>query len=107
MNEWITEIENQDKLEPGQSGWWPIWGASVLEVQVGDVVVDSSGAYEVYGMLGSTLTQRGFGTSEGEIWAGFMAKIKILRRGTGMTLGEFVDQPAAARAAYERIRAES
>lgn len=106
MSKAIEEIEIQGKLEPGTEGWWPVWGASVLEVRIGDVVVDSSGAYEVYSFLGSTLTQRGFYTSEGEIWAGFMARIKIIRKGTGMTLGEFVDQPAAARARYERIRSE-
>lgn len=106
MSKAIEEISNQGNLQPGTEGWWPVWGASVLEVQVGDVVIDSSGAYEVYGMLGSTLTKRGFSTSEGEIWAGFLARIKILRKGTGMMLGEFVDQPAAARARYERIREE-
>lgn len=106
MSKAIEEIEAQGTLQSGTEGWWTVWGASVLEVQVGDVVVDSSGAYEVYGMLGSTLTQRGFATSEGEIWAGFIARIKILRRGTGMMLGEFVEQTAAARARYERIREE-
>jgi hypothetical protein len=32
-------LEAQGSLQPGQEGWWKVWGASVRDVQPGDIVM--------------------------------------------------------------------
>lgn len=96
----IEEIEAQGALEPGQEGWWRVWGASILDVKAGDVVVDRTGAYEVFEVKGRTLTQVVMETSEGEIRAGMMAQIKLIRKSTHNILSDTVGDQGAHVAAY-------
>lgn len=86
----IEEIEAQGKLERGQAGWWQVWGASALDIQAGDVVVDSQGPYEVFAVKGKGLTTLALDTSEGDIHVGFQANIRVIRKGTENTLAESI-----------------
>lgn len=96
----IEEIEAQGTLEPGQDGWWRVWGASILDVKAGDVVIDTEGAYEVHEVTGRTLTQVVLQTSEGEICVGMMARINVVRKTTHNTLADTCGDGFAARAKY-------
>lgn len=34
-----AEFEAQPRLQPGEAGWWKVWGASVRDIRAGDLVL--------------------------------------------------------------------
>lgn len=35
----VAEFEAQQALEPGQCGWWKVWGARPVNIRPGDIVI--------------------------------------------------------------------
>jgi hypothetical protein len=91
------EMEAQGRIAPGTEGWWEVWGASVRDVQAGDLVLAQSGVDEQEAMLvDDTFTakadpiRRGFVVEGERVTMGVLCKIVLLRRGTHHTLAESV-----------------
>jgi hypothetical protein len=41
VEECRTQMESDTRLQPGQEGWWRVWGAKTWDVKVGDIIVTS------------------------------------------------------------------
>lgn len=110
-----TEIINsQPALQPGQDGYWRVWGASVRDVQAGDIVLlkyadGEACEYEVdaYAPRGNdhdTVTQafRGVGNlndqirprfraTDGELFTiGALQPMALIRKSTHNILSDYV-----------------
>lgn len=91
----IQEFEAQDRLQPGQAGWWKVWGARVSDIRIGDIVMCKNGSdgSVMTDYVAGTFTskaaplRRGFFDHDGEIFTiGVMAPVVLVRFGTHNTL---------------------
>lgn len=87
---WNDLIEAQGRLEPGQPGYWKVWGASAHNIRPGDVVLlDPDGDFELVDDVFTAkaapirvgLVIRGERTT-----IGALCPVIVLRQGTHNTL---------------------
>ena len=89
----ITEmIENQGTLEPGQSGYWKVWGARPRHIRKGDIILtDSNGPFE---MVEDTFMAKAFPCRVGlviggeRLTLGALCPVIVLRYGTHNILAD-------------------
>ena len=97
MNDIITNtLDAQGVLQPGEEGYWKIWGAHARDVQVGDLLMvrwnkaDGSheiGEYEIAELLDDEVIAPKFRATDGRTFRiGALQKIVLLRKGTHHTL---------------------
>jgi hypothetical protein len=96
----ILDAQNDDNggvLQPGQEGFWKIWGASARDVEAGDLIMvrweAKDGSHELKEHALQARLPEGdgiapkFQAESGEIFRlGMLQKIVLLRWGTGNTL---------------------
>jgi hypothetical protein len=88
----IQELKAQGKIQPGEEGWWPVWGASPMDIKPGDII-------GIYGEKDWTFIRDTFqakshplrvGLVDGkdgmEFTLGVLVRIVLFRRGTHNTL---------------------
>lgn len=85
-----AQAQGQGTLQPGEQGWWRVWGANITHVRAGDILLAKGDAptliAERFEAKAAPLRQ-GFVSAEGERFTmGAMARIEILRPGTHNTL---------------------
>ena len=39
VDECKAQMESETRLQPGEEGWWRLWGARTYHIKVGDVIV--------------------------------------------------------------------
>lgn len=88
-------LNEQGVLQPGDSGYWKLWGACVMDIETGDLVMckgASGGSFDQFeitevlspreGYL-TDLCRRRFRDAEGEIFSlGMLCPVIVLRKGT-------------------------
>lgn len=87
-----AEIEAQGELQPGEAGWWQVWGASPRDIEGGDYVLlkTEGGVDEFY--VAETYRCANHGMQYGiivdgvKMTLGALSRITILRPGTKSTL---------------------
>jgi hypothetical protein len=98
----IIDAQNEDNggvLQPGQEGYWKIWGASSRDVVAGDLVIarweqeDGSHVLAEYAIQEKLDNGNGFAprflAESGESFRlGALQRIVVLRWGTGNTLSK-------------------
>lgn len=95
-----TELETQPTLQPGETGWWKVWGARAQDIRPGDIVVVSTAGvideFQVadpapYGDGLKDLIRRRFRASTGELFSvGALQAMTLLRKGTRNTLADSI-----------------
>lgn len=87
-----AEIEAQGVLQPGEPGWWEVWGASPQDVRTGDYLLfgDGEEMYIQYAERASNGWQVRY-QRDGEWYRmGLGCRLVLLRRGTRHTLSDTV-----------------
>ena len=90
------EAEAQGSLAPGEPGWWKVWGARVLDIRTGDMVLWQSSDYQeamlVEGLYRAKSYPMRWGmVVEGEqITMGSLVPMTLLRKGTHNTLADSI-----------------
>lgn len=90
----MAEFESQPALDPGQDGWWKVWGASPQDIRAGDLVFTRG---EADGDVDSFFVQETFTSKAAPMRVGIvvdgrqqsigaLAPIVLVRRGTKNTL---------------------
>lgn len=86
-------IEAQGVLQPGDEGFWPVWGATPQDIRAGDYVITAGGdefyVQETYRSNAAPL-RVGFVVDGEKESIGALCRIAILRPGTKNTLGDYV-----------------
>jgi hypothetical protein len=81
-----AELEVQGVLQPGQEGWWKVWGANVTHIRTGDVVHFKGDEGWVF--IEDTFEakaapiRRGFVSNGERFTMGVLVPVVVLRRGT-------------------------
>lgn len=83
----IDELEAQPVLQPGESGWWKVWGAQPRHIQAGDIILlDPVGDWiEVKGLFPSKAAPVRVGlidANDAMFTIGALCPIVLMRRGT-------------------------
>lgn len=64
----VKAFEGQKVLQPGEPGWWKIWGASVRNIQTGDLVaMRGKGDEVIYHLISGTFEAKASGLRRGFI----------------------------------------
>lgn len=92
----LAEFETQAELQPGESGWWQVWGARSRDIQAGDILLskldDGGIATDYVADLfdpNANGLRVGFIDGRGKrVTIGAMARIVLVRRGTHNTLAK-------------------
>lgn len=92
-------LGSQGAIQPGTQGWWRVWGATVNDIQAGDLIMVGTKADDgshvitehhvvtivpedgIKGAIYLHITNDG-----GERWIGRMCPVQVLRQGTHNTL---------------------
>jgi len=88
----VEELEAQGVLNPGEAGWWKVWGASVADVLPGDLVGSKVDGEVTLDLVEGTFESKaaplrvGFVVDGKRVTFGALAPIVLFRRGTGGTL---------------------
>ena len=88
----VASFEAQGRLEPGQEGWWKVWGAAVRHVQVGDLILTQVDGEPKWDLIVDTFEasaaplRRGLASDTGRFTLGALAPVIVLRWGTKNTL---------------------
>jgi len=89
----IAEFEAQDVLQPGETGWWKVWGARVSDIKPNDIVLVKDGNGDVETLfIEDTFTAKsvarfGIVVFNGERQTlGQLCPIVLVRKGTHNTL---------------------
>lgn len=93
----VAQADSQGVLQPGDTGFWKVWGASVQDIQVGDLVYirTENGPVEPF-LVQDTFVSKAaplrFGfVSEGERFTlGALVQVLVLRWETHNTLAKSV-----------------
>jgi hypothetical protein len=85
-----AQAEAQGTLQPGEQGWWKVWGARAANVQPGDLLLLAG---QEPTLIADTFTAKaapmriGLVSAEGERFTiGALADVIVLRPGTHNTL---------------------
>jgi len=84
----IEEFEAQGVLQPGEPGWWKVWGASVQDVRAGDIVITRTGTFHVEALFeAKSVARQGIVVNGQPQTIGRMfGPIVVVRKGTHNTL---------------------
>lgn len=84
----IREVEVQPTLQPGEEGWWKVWGATPYHIQAGDIVITSTETFYVEDVYEpkSAPVRVGIVVDGEQSTIGAGCPIRLLRRGTKNTL---------------------
>ncbi len=89
-----AEIEAQPRLQPGEPGWWQVWGASVPDIRPGDYVLTKVEEFYVQDTFVPeglrAYTSLGLVTDGERSVIGRLCPIVLLRPGTRNTLSDSV-----------------
>lgn len=91
----LAAFEAQGSLQPGEQGWWKVWGASLADVRAGDLILTADP--DADGGLVPTLVEEtfrpaayparhGFVADGARFTIGALCPIVLLRQGTHNTL---------------------
>jgi hypothetical protein len=84
-----AEIEAQPALQPGESGWWKVWGARARDIRPGDYVLTADEEFYVQDTFAAKSIVRLGIVCDGErSTIGMLCPVVILRPGTHHTLSE-------------------
>jgi hypothetical protein len=92
----IREFEAQPTLQPGDEGWWKVWGASPDDIKAGDIVLvkDSDGNVETLFIedtfLAKSVTRVGVVIDGERQTLGRLCPIILVRKGTRNTLARSI-----------------
>lgn len=85
------QAREQGTLQPGEQGWWKVWGASVKDVQAGDILLEKG--WQEPTLIHDTFKakadpiRKGFVSAEGKTFTlGVLVDVVVLRQGTKNTL---------------------
>jgi hypothetical protein len=83
-----AQIEAQPVLQPGEQGWWKVYGASARDIQPGDYVMTKGDEFFVQDTYEFSTTGIRIGlVIDGERCTfGFACPLILLRQGTKATL---------------------
>ena len=87
---------SEARLQPGEQGWWPVWGASLRDVQEGDIIAFKNGdeveTNYVAGLFEAKAAPMRVGLidqNHSEYTLGALVRIVLWRQGTKNTLSPF------------------
>lgn len=92
----VAELEAQGVLQPGDEGWWKVWGARPYDIKVGDLVGSNDGDKVVWDLIDATFTAKaapvrvGLSSDGNQFTIGGGCPVVVLRRGTKNTLADSV-----------------
>lgn len=91
------EAEAQGSLAPGEPGWWKVWGARVLDIRAGDMVLwQSKEGWQEVMLVESLYRAKSYPMRWGvvvegtEQTVGSLMQIVLLRKGTSNTLADSI-----------------
>ena len=91
----VAEFEAQGVLQPGDEGWWKVWGAQVRHIRTGDLLLCKNQDDETeFSLIHDTFLakshplRRGFISDDQEFTLGVLSAIVLLRRGTHNMLAD-------------------
>ena len=90
----LAQFEAQGTLQPGEEGWWKVWGANVHSVRKGDLVLSTSSVTGkvVADLVEDTFVSKSYPMRGGliadgkEFTLGALTNIIVVRWGTHNTL---------------------
>ena len=88
-------LDAQGILQPGEQGWWRVYGARAEDILPGDLVMIKDDEFQVaerapWGNRWDTLRVR-FRTAAGELrTVGMLQPVEVVRRGTHCTLAQSI-----------------
>lgn len=85
-----AEINRQTVLQPGESGWWRVWGSSPQDMRAGDYVLMPDDEFYVQDTYQAKAHPLRYGiVVDGErMTVGALSTVVIFRRGTKNTLSD-------------------
>lgn len=88
----LAQLEAQPVLQPGEAGWWKVWGASPRDIRAGDIVITTSETFYVDDVYIAKAAPMRIGiVVDGEHQTiGALCPIVLVRQGTKNTLSESV-----------------
>jgi hypothetical protein len=88
----VAEFEAQGVLQPGDEGWWKVWGAGTRHIRPGDIVMHKCDGEVLTEYVTDTFTAKAAPLRVGvviggeRVTLGALVPIVLLRRGTRNTL---------------------
>lgn len=83
-------IEAQPILQPGEAGWWRVYGATPRDIRPGDYVMERDGEYLVQDtFIAKSVARVGIVVDGERITLGLLYPIVLLREGIKNTLSEY------------------
>ena len=92
----IAQFEAQPVLQPGEPGWWKVWGASPRDIRAGDIVIaKTDGRVETFYVENTFLAKThpiriGMVVNGEQCTIGVLAPIALVRQGTKNMLSDYV-----------------
>lgn len=93
----VAEFLCQSTLQPGEEGWWRVWGASARDIRAGDIVcTKDSSDYPDVAFVEETFTARSHPIRVGIVvegqrqTLGALVPILLVRKGTHNTLSDSI-----------------
>lgn len=91
VDEFLAQLNAESRLQPGDEGWWQVWGSSVGDICPGDIVLTRNG--EDYEALfiedrfeAKSVARLGIIVGGQQQTLGRLTGIVLMRRGTKHTL---------------------
>ena len=86
----VKELEAQGVLQPGESGWWKVWGANIHSAKVGDLVITKEYEFLIEDVFEAKAhpVRRGFVVDGKRITMGALVPCVVMRQETKNTLDE-------------------
>lgn len=89
------QVEDQGTLQPGESGWWKVWGANANHIRPGDLVLAKHGdevvptyVAELFPAKAAPMRVGVVTDNDERLTFGVLAPIVLLRQGTHNTLAD-------------------
>ena len=88
----LAQFEAQGTLQPGEEGWWKVWGANVHSVRPGDLVMSKVDGEVVTDLVEDTFKanaypmRAGFVIDGAKCTFGALTNVIVVRWGTKNTL---------------------
>lgn len=96
VDEFMAQVDADTRLQPGEAGWWRVWGASARDIKGGDIVMTKSGDdYEAF-YVESTYTAKAHPIRVGIVVGGqqqtfgALVGLVLYRKGTKNTLSDSI-----------------
>jgi hypothetical protein len=95
LNQELDAQDAKGRLQPGEPGWWQVWGASVQDIEPGDAVVEAGTGGEWFYVQdvfqsNSPWLRLGIVVDGERQTIGIACPIGLMRRGTKNTLAASV-----------------